>query len=183
MQLDYDEIRRIYRLEKNTSSMVEVEDDFFDSLNKFMAEQKKDYLKSLKNFSTTKARDFTNIKKMVEEIFLLREKKLLNRALIASTVGEISENRVAREEKKTFKEMLAVLEKHKSCLNEIFEPMEKNPVKEEKKASVVKLKILKDVPSFVGTDMKEYGPFSEGQNVELPTKIASLLVSRKLAEK
>ena len=32
MRLDYDELRRIHRLEKNTSKLVEVEDDFISSL-------------------------------------------------------------------------------------------------------------------------------------------------------
>jgi hypothetical protein len=45
-----------------------------------------------------------------------------------------------------------------------------------------KLVILKNVPTFVGTDMKEYGPFSEGDEVELPEKVAKLFVTRKLAK-
>ena len=42
--------------------------------------------------------------------------------------------------------------------------------------------MIKEVPTFVGTDMQEYGPFSEGQKVDVPSKISKLLVLRKIAE-
>ena len=35
MRLDYDELRKIYRLEKNNSRLAEVDEDFLDSLNDF----------------------------------------------------------------------------------------------------------------------------------------------------
>jgi len=34
----------------------------------------------------------------------------------------------------------------------------------------------------VGSDMKEYGPFSKGQKVTLPDKVSQLLKSRKLVQ-
>jgi hypothetical protein len=45
-----------------------------------------------------------------------------------------------------------------------------------------RVKILSEIPSFVGTDMKEYGPYKPEQVVELPQKIAQLFISRKLGE-
>ncbi|MEK6902307.1 MAG: hypothetical protein AABX02_01820, partial [archaeon] len=44
------------------------------------------------------------------------------------------------------------------------------------------VRILSEIPSFVGTDLKEYGPYKTGQVVELPPKIAQLFISRKLGE-
>ena len=44
MNVSYDELRRIYRLEKNTSKLVEVDDDFFEKLNAFMKSEKEEYL-------------------------------------------------------------------------------------------------------------------------------------------
>lgn len=181
LEINYDEIRRIYRLEKSTLQLVEVEDDFYDSLNDFIAEQKEEYIKSLKDFSLAKARDFTNMKKMVEEIFSLREKKILNKALSTSRTGETSKQNMCAQEKKTFSELLKILEKHRALLNEIFESDGKKTSKKQSE-DTVKVKVLKEVPSFVGGDMKEYGPFSAGQKVSLPNKIATLLKSRKLVE-
>ncbi|MFA6268972.1 MAG: hypothetical protein WCW13_02025 [archaeon] len=176
MRIDYDELRRIHRLEKNTSKLVEVDDDFLDSLNTFIEEEKKKYLASLKNFSASDAREFTNLKRVVEEIFLMREKKILNKALISSHTKEIDGEKMARQEKDTFKKVLKVLEDHYDFYESLFGE------KEKRETELVCVKILKDVPTFVGTDMKEYGPFSSDQFVELPAKIARLFVTRKIAE-
>ena len=178
MNISYDEIRSIYRLERNTNKLVEVEDDFFDSLNSFVAEEKKHYLAGLRDLSASKARDFINLKKMVEEIFLIREKKLLNKALICSRTGEIEKDKLALQERKTLDELLKVLEVHHSFLGAVFG--EEKPLAR-KNAELVPVMILKTLPSFVGSDMKEYGPFEDGMTVELPFKVAGLLVSRGLA--
>lgn len=181
MEMDYDEIRRIYRLEKSTSRLVEVESDFYDSVNEFICEEKEEYIKSLKDFSIAKARDFTNLKKMVDEIFSLREKKILNKALTTSRTGETSEQNMCKQEKKTYNDMLKILEKHRGFLSDIFESDNKKS-KKKTKPTETKVEILKQIPSFVGSDMKEYGPFSKGQKVTLPEKVALLLKSRKLVQ-
>jgi len=176
MKIDYDELRRIHRLEKNTSKLVEVDEDFVDSLETFLEEEKKKYLASLKNFSSSDAREFSNLKRVVEEIFLMREKKILNKALIAIHTQDSDPEKMASQEKETFKKLLIVLEDHHSHYSDFFGE------KEKKAEGEVKVSILKDVPTFVGADMKEYGPYSEGQNVALPQKIAKLLITRKIAE-
>lgn len=177
MQISYEELRRIYRLEKNTSRLVEVDQDFFESLGEFVKKQKESYLKSLKDLSTSKANDFTNLKKMIDEIFSIREKKILNKALVSSRTGEISEEKMALQEKETFDEILKTLNSHRKLLGEVF------AVEKGKKAKgVQKLKALKSIPSFVGADMKEYGPFEKDVTMELPEKIAGLLISRKLVQ-
>lgn len=176
MRIDYDELRRIHRLEKNTSKLVEVEDDFIDSLRAFVEEEKKKYLASLKNFSASDAREFTNLKRVVEEIFIMREKKILNKALISSHTKEIDGEKMDRQEKETFKKLLRVLEDHFSSYESLFGE------KEKRETELVTVNILKDVPTFVGTDMKEYGPFVDGQTVDLPAKIARLFVTRKIAQ-
>ena len=178
MDLSYDELRRIYRLEKNTSKLTDVDEDFYDSLAEFIQQEKKEYLSNLKSLSSAKARNFSNLKKIVEEIFSLREKKLLSRALIASRSGEENNVRLASEEKKTFKELLSVLNRRRDFLKQAFEPGE-GKVAEKKELS---LKLLKEVPAFVGPDMNEYGPFKADDKVIVPLKVAKLLVARKLAE-
>jgi len=176
MKIDYDELRRIHRLEKNTSKLVEVDDDFIDSLQTFVEEEKKKYLASLKNFSSSDAREFANLKRIIEEVFLMREKKILNKALLAIHTKETETDKMSRQEKDTFKKLFKVLEEHHALGVDLFGERDKP------EAAIVSVNILKDIPTFVGTDMKEYGPFSEGQSVSLPPKIAKLFVTRKLAE-
>jgi DNA replication initiation complex subunit (GINS family) len=184
MKVDYDELRRIYRLEKNTSKLVELQEDFYNSLNEFVQGEKTNYLDSLKDLSNSKAKDFNNLKKMLEEFFSIRQKKLLNQALIALHTGEFSEERLALQEKDLFRKVLSELQKHQKLFDEIFSSNgnHKENAKEKKDLNFVSVKILKQVPEFVGSDMKEYGPFPEQQTASLPYKVAKLLISKNLAE-
>jgi len=183
MDLSYDEVRRIHRLERNTTKLVEVDQSFYNDLNSFINEEKEEYLNSLKDFSVDKARQFTNLKRMIEEIFLLREKKILSRALIANRTDEVSDAHMASQEKELFKEVLSNLKKHNKVLDGLFAgENNKKKKKPSKDLNILSVKIISDIPSFVGTDMKEYGPFSKGDEVKLPYKIAKLLSSRKLCK-
>jgi len=181
MKLDYDELRRIYRLEKNTSKLVELPEDFYNSLNEFVGSEKKKYLSSLKDLSASKAKDFTNLKKMLEEFFGIRQKKLLNQALIALHTGEFEDAKLALQEKELFKTLISVLQKHQALFEEIF-ANNVSESREKKDLNFVRVKILRTVPAFMGSDMKEYGPFSESQASSLPYKVAKLLIAKNLAE-
>jgi DNA replication initiation complex subunit (GINS family) len=44
------------------------------------------------------------------------------------------------------------------------------------------LKLLTDLPKFVGSDLKPYGPFKSGEIVTLPDEIKNLLLKRNVAE-
>ncbi len=180
MRLDYDELRKIYRLEKNNSRLAEVDEDFLDSLNDFFKAQKKDYLKSLNDMSSVKAKTFSNLKKIIGEIFSIREKKLLNKALIASRTGDLEKEPMSLQEAQTLDALLLVLNKHQAILDSVFNGQTASDKNDSGKIS---LKIIQSVPAFMGADMKEYGPFTKDKAVALPEKIALLLVSRKLAER
>ncbi len=177
--MDYDELRRIYRLEKNSTQLVKLDDDFFSELKSFLREKQSAYKESIKKGNLSMAKNYSELKKLVKEIIQLREKKLLNKALLVSRTGEFSDENLSVEEKKTFNKIISILKEHKAEINSLLgekeQPKEKTP-------QSVKVTIFKEVPAFVGADMKEYGPFSAGMEVELPKKTADLLVSTKLAE-
>jgi DNA replication factor GINS len=183
MVLNYDELRRIHRLEKNSSRLTELEEDFFDELNEFVDEEKKAYFDSLKDFSIPKTRSFTNLKKLVEEIFLIREKKILNKVLVAAKTKEKEFVGFTPEEKKLFSGILKQVESHDALLDMVFSA-EKRPSgkKKPKTLNKVRVRISSEIPSFVGTDMKEYGPFKKGEETELPASIAKLLEGRNLVK-
>ena len=175
MKIDFDELRRIHRLEKNTSKLVDVDEDFIDSLQKYVEEEKKRYIASLQNFSASEARSFTNLKRIVEEIFLFREKKILNKALIASHTNETNLENLATQERDFYKKLLKQLQSYSGCCTVMFG-------EKSKKKELVEIEILNDVPTFVGTDMKEYGPFKKGEIVEVPAKVSKLFITRKIAK-
>jgi DNA replication factor GINS len=185
MKISYDELRRIYRLEKNTTRLVEVEEDFYNSLHDFISDEKGTYLNSLKkDFSESNARNFSNLKKMVEELFSLRTKKVLSQALIAAHTKEASETHMALPEKEMFQAILKTINKHQVLVLKAFSEADDKEKKSDKNKDLnnLSIRIISDVPSFVAQDMKEYGPFKKGEEVSLPYKIAKLFVSRKIGE-
>jgi len=179
MELSYEEIRRIHRLEKNTSQLVQVEPDFYNELHQFLASEKQAYLKSLKNFSVSSSRDFANLKKMVEEIFSIREKKILNKALAGARTNEYNEEHLAQQETKMFRKSIEMLKEYRKMLDEMFND-ESSKAESSKDLNNLSVRILSDIPAFIGSDMKEYGPFSKDDVVEVPFHIGKLLGSRNL---
>ncbi len=229
MALDFEEMRRIYRLEKSTARLVDVPPDFFVQLHGLIEEERKKYFDSLKDLNTTRARDFGNLKKLVDEWFVVREKKLLNTVLMAARLEEMDNQHMAVEEKVMAGHVYNALMLHRLMTKHVLEAngefismiapeknsaelkhkekeneLEKKDVQHVEKivqtippssvsisspsspadvSLVVRpIKILSDIPSFVGTDLKEYGPYKPGQVIDLPEKIAQLFISRKLGE-
>lgn len=176
MRLDYDELRRIHRLEKNTSKLVEVDEDFISSLENFVEDEKKKYLDSLKNFSSSQAREFTNLKRIIDDIFQMREKKILNKALISAHTKDYDDTNMSVEEKEIFKKIYKILITHREIFSNLFGESEKEIT------DLVNVMILQDIPTSVGTDMKEYGPYSQGQEVKLPQKVSRMFITRKMAK-
>jgi DNA replication factor GINS len=235
MTIDFEEMRRIYRLEKSTARLVDVPDDFFTLLHGLIDEERKKYFDSLKDLNTTRARDFGNLKKLVDEWFVVREKKLLNAVLVAARLEELDAQHMSAEEKKMVEQVYRALMKHRTITKHVLEangefvaigtpspsvstssllnhalgkkdvekmntqariehsvsvekipatvpPSPASAVQPSAASSSFSVKIISDIPSFVGTDLKEYGPYKVGEVVSLPEKIAQLFVSRKLGE-
>lgn len=182
MQFSYDEVRRIHRLEKASTKPVELSPDFYTELAEFLVKERAAYMQSLKTFSVAKTRNFTNLKKMVEEIFALRSKKILGRALVASRTNEASDENLAIPERKMFRNLLSELERHNRLLGQLFAADGKKAKESIKGIDNTGVRILTDIPAFVGADMSEYGPYAKDQTVELPCKVAKLLVAKKFAK-
>lgn len=181
MKLSYDEIRRIHRLEKNTSQVVEVEPEFFNELFEFLNTEKKSYLESLKNFSSSGQNDFSNMRKMIEEIFSMRQKKIVGMALVASRTHEFSESHLAMQERELFRKIHTLLAEHNLILEGLFADPNPRQSAANPGLETLRVKIVSDIPSFVGSDMKEYGPFQKDDTVDLPLRVARLLNQRNLA--
>lgn len=178
--MDFEELRRIYRQEKNTSQLTNVSDDFFLELKAFIAEKRKQYLESLKNGSLDSVQDISNIERMARSILQMREKKVVRGALHASFGGEQNLENLCKQEKILFENLLKAFNSHKKEIEKLF-ALPESKGKKQKGLNMLSLQIIQDVPAFVGANMKEYGPFKKGQLVRLPAKTAELLIARKLA--
>lgn len=191
MVVNYDEMRRIYRLEKNTTRLIPIEDDFYNQLHEFVIAEKKAFMDSISNSGApSENKEFVNLKRIVQEWFLMRQKKILNQSLISVRTGDAPTAGMAKPEVVLFETMVQTLQAHHSLLEALFSMSGKSlPAASLETAavlapelSILDVKIVAEVSSFVGFDSKEYGPYEPGSHVELPYKIAKLLIGRKLAE-
>ena len=171
-ELNYEELRKVQARERASPVLQALPEGFYKEVKK-LVEKKDEGLK--KDFSLTEAKEYESILKVAEEIHERRKQKIIMRAMKSGVAGETA---LADEEKELF-------EKIRKCVEEEAENFGKmihgkgGGVDEE---SIKRIKILKNLPKFVGVDLKVYGPFKEGDGVEIPEKEAQLLVRRGIAE-
>jgi len=61
-------------------------------------------------------------------------------------------------------------------------PTTEEKEEESESTKLIKVRVLENLPEIVGADMKEYGPFQEGDEVELPEENASIFIEKNKAE-
>ncbi|MFW5902889.1 MAG: hypothetical protein ACOCTT_03305, partial [archaeon] len=76
--MDYDQLRKYLRKEKNTAKLVQVRDGFYQKLNELMKEKHEEYQETM---SPKVKKDLENIKKIAKDIYRKRERKMISRTL------------------------------------------------------------------------------------------------------
>jgi DNA replication initiation complex subunit (GINS family) len=170
-ELSYEELRKIQARERASPVLQNLPEGFYKAARKLI-EKKGEGLKN--NFSLTEAKEYESILKVVEDIHGRRKQKIVLRAMKSS--GE--EVTLAEEERDLFERMRKAIGEEEESFAKMIQS-KGGRVEEE---SIKKIKILKNLPKFVGVDLKVYGPFKEGESTELPEKEAQLLVRRGIAE-
>lgn len=151
-----------------------------------------------------------NVKKIIKELYEKRERKIIRLAINRSKTGSelINTTTLLANEKKFFGEVLEVLNNNRSDVlkkllyfekydvpmpisvpePEIEEPsvVDKKEESSDEKDDYdikVKVKFTGEVPKFVGKKLEVYGPYTEGDEAELPEIIANILINKGRAEK
>jgi len=192
--ITYETIRNAHRAEKE-EELQKLQEGFFESV--------KNWLKHKENMKdTTSLLELENAKKLLDDIINRRQKKIVLAAL-RTIRGELPPTNLNDEERKFFDEVVNSLKLFKNEMNERFKGYEtiveekiedaKKTVEELKPEEEIKnifvkpngkilVKAIKDLPEFVGSDLKNYGPLKTGDVITLPEEIGNLLISRKVAE-
>lgn len=195
--ITYETIRNAQRAEKE-EELQKLPESFFESVKNWFAHKEK-----MKD--TTSLLEVENAKKLLEDLINRREKKIVLAAL-RTVRGDVPPANLNDEERRFFDEIVKLLKVFKTNINEKFkEPTQIVEEKlEEAKESIEKLKkeekiekienifprpngktlvkILNDLPRFVGPDLESYGPLKAGDIISLPKDISNLLINRKIAE-
>lgn len=185
--ITYETIRAVHRDEKG-EVLQPLPENFYQAVKNWLAHKNK----SKDTFSLL---EIENAKKLLEDIISRREKKIVLSAL-RTVRGELPPKHLTDSEQRFFDNMVVALQQFRNLIKEetmsfddvVVEKLEEakkimNEMTPEIKVDGKKmLKILDDVPMFVGSDMQKYGPFKKGDLVSLPEDVMGLLVGRNIAE-
>jgi hypothetical protein len=166
--LTYAVLRDIQRREMESSALVELDADFFSKVGELLAEKKNE---ARQGKSMLPVREYENIKKIVRDIQIKREEKMVLMAIR----GDKSGKGLTPDELELLEELISTVEKGRSKLVGIWSDEGDDPVR-------VKVLMVRDVEKYKGLDNKTYGPFKEGEEHLLPEAEAKWLSKEGMAK-
>ena len=195
--ITYETIRNAHRAEKE-DELQRLPEGFFTSVRNWFRLKENMH-------GTVDLLENENAKKLLEDIINRRQKKIVLAALSTSR-GQMPPSGLNEEERKFFDDIVNLLKGFKGDMNEKFrsfddivqekvqeakrsiEDMKPVVPENEQESFEIKpngkllIKMLSDLPRFVGSDMQNYGPLANGDIVSIPEEIGKLLITRKVAE-
>jgi DNA replication initiation complex subunit (GINS family) len=163
--ITYADLQRIYRAEKASVELQKVDENFYTDVQSLI--------------STVGAEHREYVEKLSYELFERRRNKIVLNAL---RPGDKGSSNMTATEVFFFEEVSRALSGHRArTFNEAGGPggIEQPDSKIIKKT---KIKFLSPLPAIIGSDMVHYGPFKEGDEAELPSDNARVLVEKDIAE-
>ncbi|MFH1445213.1 MAG: hypothetical protein ABIF08_01900 [Nanoarchaeota archaeon] len=165
--ITYEGIRKVLADEKTTTKPVSLPDDFFEKV--------KIYLENKSKVTDKKENlwEVESAQRLLQDLFEIRERKILTMALYSVRSGIVAEN-LTEQERVFFNKLV-----------ENIRDFQENRKKSTSKEAVEKdmLAVLKDIPEFVATNMETYGPFKEGEIISLPKDASEVLIKHEDARK
>ncbi|MFH1107554.1 MAG: hypothetical protein V1787_06720 [Candidatus Micrarchaeota archaeon] len=190
MELSFEALRKVQLQERNFGALSALQDDFYESYSLWILEQQR-ALKS--GFTIERMKVFENSKKILDEVRLKREQKILLKALKDYRNGAVSSDGLAKEEKALYVGIVGGLKEFEETAASPAgrEKPEAQPIavdlqtaaeeKPEPPADSLKLKFAVAVPQFVGLDGTSYGPYEAGKVASVKKEVAEILVRKGAA--
>lgn len=206
INITFETLYDLLRREKGKEELQQLEGSFFSDVVAYLQEKKglvdrktdDDDLFSVGEKDKLEA-ELRNIQRILKELYGKREKKIIEMALNRSRTGSdiIDTSALLIEEKKLYEQLVGLFDKFRGgvllnlfkgqmpCIVEGEKPVVETSTEETKVDDNVeksKVRIINAIPKFIGKDLKVYGPFETGVEVELEKSLAELLVEKKRAE-
>lgn len=205
-EITYKTLRKIQQAEKNSPQITKISKEFYQDVNFFLHKLEQRLEKEKKpQKQMLLAEECQNIEKIIRNTYEQREKKIILAAISKARGGNPSITTLLPEEKIFFDELYhnIVLFRNKilnadekiedeqdipeSTINQKKEIPKKTEEKEEEKKLEKKepnsnpiLRIVEDIPPFVGTDNNTY-MLHHKDIVSLPEDMAKMLLDKKVA--
>lgn len=183
--ITYETLCEIRRDEKKSEKLAKIRNDFYESVEDYLSKGKQ---------NNPDSPELRNARNILQDISERRERKILNQALLAiRSNGKPDLKAMTSREKELFNALIDVLEKRRisffkkpkterSSIREAPKKVKEVEKEHEEESIYTKVKILEDLPEIVGSDLENYGPFKEGDTVELPKENAEIFIEKSKAE-
>ncbi len=190
-ELTYKRLRDLSREEKSQPSLAQLPEDFYENAGKFLSSK---FSEMQSNRSVLQMREFENAAATIKELALIRQQKILFRAIRSSGVHGKTDD-MTREEHRVYDRFCSIIDEETEKLESMLSNFEASRKNLEKNEAVVekttakqehsrlkKVRFVKDVPAYKGVNDEVFGPFKPGQEHKLPTSEADWLLKGKLAQ-
>ena len=175
----YNELYEIWVKEKETLHVQHLPKNFYTKIASYIKKIKEE--NRMLDKKTTKAKlldyEFNNVKLMIEELFILRFRKIQQSSLSG---GAVARDVLTLEEEKLFLEVFSLTEAYHDFSRNIIRGNSSKIEKSEKPKMKV-LRFVKEIPALMGSDMKTYGPFWPEDIATLPSENARILIKQGVA--
>ena len=115
--MDYENLRRYQRMERNNSKLTELDDNFYSDLSLFIDELKRKY--EMTN-SQQDLKALENTLRVSRDIFERREQKILMKSLRCIKSDEIEEDNIVQMEAQLFKNLKRALQSNRSIFEGVL---------------------------------------------------------------
>jgi DNA replication initiation complex subunit (GINS family) len=167
--VNYSDLRDIQKREMESSAIVVLPDDFYDSVSALLSAKKRDALSSSAMLSI---KEYENIKKILLSIQAKREEKIVLMAVRGENVGA----GLTPQEREMLRELTGIVVRSRDAITKVWSNDEAQP------GSSRRLRLLADVTQYKGLDNAVYGPFHKGEECLLPPPEAEWLLKSRMAE-
>jgi DNA replication initiation complex subunit (GINS family) len=195
--ITYETLYEALRKEKTKQDLQKLDASFYMDVLEYLRDKQKTHDDNLsKNdiFSQSETEktqmQMVNIKKLIKEIYDMRERKIINTALNKSRTKSniIDTSTILPEEKTLFDSITTVLDQHRQNVllkvQTLREPDVVRQVDSSKSIDIEQemlkrsVKFLDKIEPFADEDLEMWGPYDKGDEAELPQKIAEVLVKQ-----
>ncbi len=170
MGITFERLKEVHLAERESPSLTKIEPDFYKGAVELLEELKKEAESEENRMRAIMLHE--SARRILEEIVVTRMGKIYREVVS----GREPSNLVSWEEE-YYRELRLLVEKYLSSFLDLARREKKKELN-----NVVMVRILRDVPQFVGPDGKEYGPFVVGEETPLPREVAKVLIVRGMAE-
>ncbi len=176
----YNELFYAWQYEIENEELGNLEADFYSKLSDYITclgeENNGENKKTLK--SSLLLHELRHVNCMVEELITARYNKLIK---INMEKKKLPLDALSVEEKKIFSIFSSFYKEYQLFRKKLFQGAVLTSDFSEPSKRVT-LRILKDIPDLIGSDMKSYGPFLVEDVASLPPENAELLIKRGLGK-